>query len=686
MVFTMRIVIKIGTSTLAHHTGRLNIRRTEVLCKVISDLKNAGHEIVMVSSGAIGMGAGKLSLKERPSDMPTKQAAAAVGQCELMYTYDKLFGEYNHTVAQILLTSEDIEHDDRRQNVENTMERLLSLGAIPIINENDTISTSEIVIGDNDTLSAIVASTVHADLLVLLSDIDGLFTADPRKDPSATLIPTVCEITPEIKAMTSGAGTNLGTGGMTTKIQAAQIATENGIDMVIANGADPVILYDIADGKQAGTRFLAQKKNALKERTKRIMKETKCILQEAKAAVSSLAVLKSEEKNKALLAMADALIADTSSILCENKKDMDAAKDTISSVMLDRLKLDESRIRAMADGIRAVAALPDPVGRILSDETRPNGLHIQKISVPMGVIAIIYESRPNVTSDAAALALKSGNVCVLRTGKEAFHSAFSIVTALKKGLHSCGINEQVINLIEDTSRKSALDLMRAVGFIDLLIPRGGAGLIKACVEQALVPCIQTGTGICHIYVDKDADLSMALRIVENAKMSRPSVCNAAEVCLVHRDVAKKFLPMLQKSLCDPSREHPAKLLLDKEALSIIDGTPADENDFDTEFLDYILAVHVVSDVNEAIAHIASHSTHHSESIITQNEQTAALFTTLVDSAAVYVNASTRFTDGGEFGLGCEMGISTQKLHARGPMGLRELTAYKYVITGNGQTR
>ena len=310
------------------------------------------------------------------------------------------------------------------------------------------------------------------------------------------------------------------------------------------------------------------------------MKETKCILQEAKAAVSSLAVLKSEEKNKALLAMADALIADTSSILCENKKDMDAAKDTISSVMLDRLKLDESRIRAMADGIRAVAALPDPVGRILSDETRPNGLHIQKISVPMGVIAIIYESRPNVTSDAAALALKSGNVCVLRTGKEAFHSAFSIVTALKKGLHSCGINEQVINLIEDTSRKSALDLMRAVGFIDLLIPRGGAGLIKACVEQALVPCIQTGTGICHIYVDKDADISMALRIVENAKMSRPSVCNAAEVCLVHRDVAKKFLPMLQKSLCDPSREHPATLRLDKEALSLIDCTPADENDFD----------------------------------------------------------------------------------------------------------
>ena len=416
------------------------------------------------------------------------------------------------------------------------------------------------------------------------------------------------------------------------------------------------------------------------------MKETQTILKEAKAAVSSLAVLSSEEKNKALLAMADALVADTDVILHENETDMDAAKNSISAVMLDRLRLDVSRIRAMADGIRAVATLPDPVGTILSEETRPNGLHIQKVSVPMGVIAIIYESRPNVTSDAAALALKSGNVCVLRGGKEAFHSAYAIVTALRKGLSACGITEHAINLVEDTSRTSSLELMRAVGLVDLLIPRGGAGLIRACVEQALVPCIQTGTGICHIYVDKDADLSMAVDIVENAKMSRPSVCNAAEVCLVHCDIAKAFLPMLQARLCNPSRPHPAQLRLDAEAQSIINGTPAGEHDFDTEFLDYILAVHIVGDVTEAIDHIAAHSTHHSESIITQNKQTAQLFTALVDSAAVYVNASTRFTDGGEFGLGCEMGISTQKLHARGPMGLRELTAYKYVITGNGQVR
>lgn len=416
------------------------------------------------------------------------------------------------------------------------------------------------------------------------------------------------------------------------------------------------------------------------------MKDTQTILKEAKSSVSSLSVLSSEEKNKALLAMADALIADTDAILRENERDMDAAKDSISAVMLDRLRLDTSRICAMADGIRAVAALPDPVGTILSEETRPNGLHIKKVSVPMGVIAIIYESRPNVTSDAAALALKSGNVCVLRGGKEAFHSAYAIVTALRKGLHACGITEHAINLVEDTSRASAQELMRAVGLVDLLIPRGGAGLIHACVEQALVPCIQTGTGICHIYVDKNADFSMALDIVENAKMSRPSVCNAAEVCLVHRDIAKTFLPMLKERLCDSSRLHQAQLRLDSEALSIIEGTPAGAQDFDTEFLDYILAVHIVGDVTEAIDHIAAHSTHHSESIITQNEQTAQLFTTLVDSAAVYVNASTRFTDGGEFGLGCEMGISTQKLHARGPMGLRELTAYKYVITGNGQVR
>ena len=412
---------------------------------------------------------------------------------------------------------------------------------------------------------------------------------------------------------------------------------------------------------------------------------TREILLRAKAATATLSTLTTEKKNAALLAMAEALVADTVPILAANAEDMEAAKATISPVMLDRLALTEARITAMADGIRQVAQLPDPVGHRLSETVRPDGLTIRKVSVPIGVVGIIYESRPNVTSDAAALAVKSGNICVLRGGKEAWRSANAIVTALRRGLEQAGLSADMVNLIEDTTRASATELMKADDLVDLLIPRGGAGLIRACIENATVPCIQTGTGICHIYVDKAADLDMALDIVDNAKMSRPSVCNACEVCLVHKDIAADFLPRLQARLCE-NRAVTAELRLDERAAAIIDGVAASDTDFDTEFLDYILAVRVVEDVEEAIAHIAAHSTHHSEAIVTADAATADRFTAAVDSSAVYVNASTRFTDGGEFGLGCEMGISTQKLHARGPMGLAELTTYKYVITGNGHVR
>ena len=404
------------------------------------------------------------------------------------------------------------------------------------------------------------------------------------------------------------------------------------------------------------------------------------MLQNAKAVKADIARLTTAQKNAALHAMADALLANENAILAANQLDLDAAKETISTVMLDRLRLTSQRIASMAQGIRDVAALPDPVGLLLDEYTRSDGLKIQKVSVPMGVIAIIYESRPNVTSDAAALALKSGNVCILRGGKEAFRSANAIVTALRAGLTSVGIPENAVNLVQDTSRNSATALMTANGYVDLLIPRGGAGLINACVRTATVPCIATGTGICHVYVEKTADLAMALKIVKNAKTSRPSVCNAEEVLLVDRAIAPEFLPMLQKEIPQ------VQLRLDKEAAAYIAGTPATEQDFDTEFLDYILAVKCVEDVHEAVRHIAAHSTGHSESIVTQDSEAEAVFTACVDSAAVYVNASTRFTDGGEFGLGCEMGISTQKLHARGPMGLRELTTYKYVIHGNGHIR
>ena len=413
------------------------------------------------------------------------------------------------------------------------------------------------------------------------------------------------------------------------------------------------------------------------------------MLKAAKAAKAEVCALSTHQKNDALNAMADALLAHENQILSANEQDIARSSATISPVMLDRLRLTPQRISAMANGIREVAALPDPVGRILEEHTRADGLKIQKTSVPVGVIAIIYESRPNVTSDAAALALKSGNVCVLRGGKEAFLSASAIVAALRDGLRTVGITENAVNLVNDTTRESARVLMTASEYIDILIPRGGAGLINACVTQATVPCIATGTGICHVYVEGSADIDMALKIVENAKTSRPSVCNAEEVLLVDKSIAPIFLPRLYKLLVDNRQEAgvvPVELRLDPFSAVLIPGSPAGADDFSTEFLDYILAVKCVDSVQEAIDHIAEHSTGHSEAIVSCNSEAIAAFTSGVDSAAVYVNASTRFTDGGEFGLGCEMGISTQKLHARGPMGLRELTTYKYIVYGNGHVR
>jgi len=405
----------------------------------------------------------------------------------------------------------------------------------------------------------------------------------------------------------------------------------------------------------------------------------------ARSAKKSINTASTALKNQALEAMASQLLKATEAILAANQIDMEAARGKISEVMLDRLFLDQERIAGMAQGIRALIDLPDPIGEVLDTEVLENGLEIQKVRVAMGVIGIIYESRPNVTSDAAALAIKSGNAVVLRTGKDAFHSAQAIVTALKAGLEEAGLNPDLLQLIQDTSRASSLAMMKAKGYLDLLIPRGGAGLIQAVVENAIVPVIETGTGIVHVYVDKDADFQKALAIIENAKTSRPSVCNAMEVLLIDRAIASDFLPLVKERLVD-ARERSVELRLDEQAQAIISGTAAQEQDFDTEFLDYILAVKVVDGVEEAVDHIEAHSTHHSDAIVTENSETAAYFTKQVDSAAVYVNASTRFTDGGQFGLGCEMGISTQKLHARGPMGLREMTSYKYIVSGNGQVR
>ena len=415
------------------------------------------------------------------------------------------------------------------------------------------------------------------------------------------------------------------------------------------------------------------------------METTQEQLSLARSTKKSINTASTALKNQALEAMASQLLKATEDILAANQIDMEAARGKISEVMLDRLFLDQERIAGMAEGIRSLIDLPDPIGEVLDTEVLENGLEIKKVRVAMGVIGIIYESRPNVTSDAAALAIKSGNAVVLRTGKDAFHSAQAIVTALKAGLGEAELNPDLLQLIQDTSRASSLAMMKAKGYLDLLIPRGGAGLIQAVVENAIVPVIETGTGIVHVYVDKEADFQKSLAIIENAKTSRPSVCNAMEVLLVDRAIASDFLPLVKERLVD-ERERSVELRLDEDAQAIISGRAAQEQDFDTEFLDYILAVKVVDGVEEAVDHIEAHSTHHSDAIVTENPETAAYFTQQVDSAAVYVNASTRFTDGGQFGLGCEMGISTQKLHARGPMGLREMTSYKYIVSGNGQVR
>ncbi|MBQ8332459.1 MAG: glutamate-5-semialdehyde dehydrogenase [Clostridia bacterium] len=416
------------------------------------------------------------------------------------------------------------------------------------------------------------------------------------------------------------------------------------------------------------------------------MTTTQDILIKARDTVPALRRVSAEAIDRALLSIADALIAATDRILEANARDVAAARGRVSEVMIDRLTLTAARIEGMARGIREIAALPSPLGRRLDRVVRPNGLVIEKVSVAMGVIAIIYESRPNVTSDAAALCIKSGNAVILRGGRDAYRSSKAIVDALRMGCTDAGFPADLVCQAEDTTRQSSLDLMHGVGYIDLLIPRGGKGLIKACVDEAKVPCIETGTGICHVSVDKAADFDMAVKILVNAKTSRPSVCNAAEVCLVHRDIAAQFLPILKKALVDDRDENPVELILDSRAAEIIPGTPAGDDDFDTEFLDYRLAVGVVDTLDDAIAHIAEHSTHHSEAIVTADNAAASRFLRSVDSAAVYHNASTRFTDGGEFGLGCEMGISTQKLHARGPMGLRELCTYKYVVRSEGNVR
>ncbi len=408
--------------------------------------------------------------------------------------------------------------------------------------------------------------------------------------------------------------------------------------------------------------------------------------QRAKAASRLLAGAGTEQKNAALYAVAQALEEHSAAILEANAADVAAAREAgMTPALIDRLTLTAARIGGMADGVRQTAALPDPIGEVVEGFRRPNGLKIRRERVPLGVVGIIYEARPNVTSDAAALCLKAGNAVLLRGGKEAIRANIAVAAAIREGLASAGLPADAVQLLEDTSRETAAAMMRMNEYLDVLIPRGGAGLIRSVVQNATVPVIETGTGNCHVYVDKDADVAMAAAIAVNAKASRPSVCNAAETLLVHADIAEKALPVIAAGM----REHRVELRCCPRAAAIlrdVETVAATEEDWATEYLDYILAVRVVDSLEEAMTHIAQYGTGHSECIVTDNERAAEAFLDGVDAAAVYVNASTRFTDGGEFGLGAEIGISNQKLHARGPMGLRELTTTKYIIVGNGQIR
>ena len=404
----------------------------------------------------------------------------------------------------------------------------------------------------------------------------------------------------------------------------------------------------------------------------------------AKEASKSLNLASSDLKNKALRFIAEALKTDCKEIISANKKDLEIARQNgMSKAMIDRLSLDDKRVFAMADGVLALLELDDPIGKVLEERTRENGIKITKISVPLGVIGIIYEARPNVTSDAAAIALKAGSAVILRGGKEAFNSNLKITEGMRNAIARAGLDKDCIQLVPDTSRQSAHDLMTLNGYLDVLIPRGGAGLIKAAVENSTVPVIETGTGNCHAFIDESADIGMASDIVFNGKVQRPSVCNALESLLIHKDIAKKALP----EICGRLKDAGVEIRGCSKVCEILDfAVLANEDDFAKEFLGYTISVKVVKDVFEAVEHIQKYSTRHSEVIITENAENAKYFTCVVDSAAVYVNASTRFTDGGEFGLGAEIGISTQKLHARGPMGLSEITSYKYIISGNGQIR
>ena len=720
-----RIVLKVGSNVLSTPHGKLDLNKLMEISEAVSFLKDEGKQVILVSSGAVA--AGKMRLRNTPSNsrkqsLGMMQSSAAIGQSILMEHYNNFFAKHKLTAAQLLLTQEDFNDDLRHANLQNTIDSLLALDTVPIINENDPVSVdnlgvcvlpnetlpeklhravsdksvylekclpSQKVFGDNDMLSALVARSVKADMLIMLSDVDGLYTCNPKSRSDARLLDHVLQITPDIETMAAGECGENGKGGMETKLRAAKYANSGGIPVIIANGKNTATLQKLMQGEPVGTFFesasFAEEKTLEGKRDIREKLTPKLVA--AQEASRKLALLSESEKNEALRTVAKAVGAYAADIISANSIDVDKAqKKKMRDSLIDRLSLNEKRIKEMESMLNYVADLKDPIGEVMDAWEVKNGLKMRKVRVPIGVIGVIYESRPNVTVDSFALCLKSGNAVILKGGSDSLNSNLAIVKIIKQALKKTSVPADSLQLLEG-GREEANELMKANSYVDLIVPRGGVGLIQSVRQNSVVPVLETGVGNCHLYVDKDADLEMALRIGINAKCQRPGTCNAIEKVVVHSDVAQKFLPMLVKEYSDRKVE----MRCDEASYSIVTSAgaiakKATEEDWGKEYLDLIVGIKLVNSLEEAISHINKYNSKHSEAIITESRASAQRFMKEIDAAALYWNASTRFTDGGEFGFGAEIGISTQKLHARGPVGLRELTSYKYLVEGHGHIR
>jgi delta-1-pyrroline-5-carboxylate synthetase len=693
-----RVVIKLGTAVLMKDGDGIAFSRFYSLVESIAALKKGGREVLVVSSGAVGLGAERLGIDGGSQTLELKQAAAAVGQGRLMTLYADAFGKLGVTAAQVLLTAEDFSDPRRYGNLRHTLDRLLELGALPIINENDTVSTTELEplesgfrpvnFGDNDTLSALVAARTGADVLLILTDVDGLYTADPSGSAVARLIPVVDQITPELEAVAGGP--RLGRGGMRSKIDAATIATRAGCTTIVAGGKLPTVIDRLFAGEELGTLILARPHAAPAAADVPDMGDTAArdavvaAARRASLAARTLASLPAERKAAALHAVARALAANAPAIVQANRLDLEAARllveaGRMSAALLQRLALDDAKLQGLVAGIEQVADMEDPVGRVTLATELDDGLRLERVTCPIGVIGVVFESRPDALPQIVALCLKSGNAVLLKGGSEAERSNRALCAVIRDAVVASGIPADAITLLEN--REDVEALLEAHDYVDLIVPRGSNALVRHVQTHTSIPVLGHSEGICHVYVDRTADIDMALAIALDAKVQYPSACNAMETLLVHEEVAPRFLPRVVAAL----RASGVEVRCDRRALEEfgVVGAEATADDWCTEYGSLILSIRVVASLDEAIAHINRHGSRHTEAIVTGDASAFDRFFTEVDAAGVYLNASTRFADGFRYGFGAEVGISTGKLHPRGPVGIEGLVTYKYKLVGRG---